>query len=141
VEAALAIGIILGMRSLGWPESWQAAGAAMSLMLALGMSSVLKARLLGRLLEAPVQGWRWPLVWAAAGAAIVGWLFTELPQDLQWVELAVGIPVILLTFGAIVWRQGFTHDDRVLFRMGKHEAPTMPTPLGVTEPGAEPPAS
>jgi O-antigen/teichoic acid export membrane protein len=140
VEGALAVAIILGMRALGWPEGWQAAGAAMALMLALGMSSVLKARLLCRLLDAPVQGWRWPLVWAAAGAAIVGWLFTELPQDLQWVELALGIPAILLTFGAIVWRKGFTHDDRVLFRMKKGEEPSLPTPLGVTEPGAKPPA-
>ena len=61
-------------------------------MLALGLASILKARLLCRLLDAPVQGWRWPLVWAAAAAVIVGQLFTMLPQSLEWVELAFGIP-------------------------------------------------
>ena len=33
-----------------------------------------------RLLGAPVQGWRWPLVWAAAAAILVGYGFTALPQ-------------------------------------------------------------
>jgi len=92
--------------------------------------------LLCRLLDAPVQGWRWPLVWAGAGAVVVGQFFTMLPQSLEWVELAFGIPAILGTFGIIVWWKGFTHDDRVLFRMKKDEAvePSLPPPRG-----AEPP--
>ena len=140
VQAALTVGFILGMRAMGWPEGWQAAGAATALALALGMSSILKARLLRRLLEAPVQGWRWSLVWAAAAAVVVGYLFTALPQSLQWVELAFGIPFILATFGTVVWWKGFTHDDRVLFRMKKGEAPEFPPPPGTTPPGAAPPA-
>ncbi|PSJ42246.1 lipopolysaccharide biosynthesis protein [Allosphingosinicella deserti] len=138
-QAVLTIAVITAMRSLGWPQTWQAAGAALSLCLALGLSSILKSRLLGRLLEAPVQGWRWPLIWAAAGAIVVGAFFTWLPPSLEWVELALGVPAILVTFGAIVWKRGFTHEDRVLFRMKKGEEPELPTPLGVTPPGAEPP--
>ena len=99
-----------------------------ALALALGLASILKARLLCRLLDAPVQGWRWPLVWAAAAAVAVGHLFTALPQSLEWVELSLGIPAILATCGAVVWWKGFTHDDRVLFRMKKGEKPELPPP-------------
>jgi O-antigen/teichoic acid export membrane protein len=140
-QAVLTVAVILAMRAAHWPQAFQAAGAAMALMLALGLASILKARLLCRLLEAPVQGWRWPLVWAAAGAGIVGWLFTLLPPSLEWLELAAGIPTILLTFGAIVWKKGFTREDRLLFRMKKAEAPELPPPPGVTPPGAQPPVS
>jgi O-antigen/teichoic acid export membrane protein len=141
VQAMVTVAMILAMRSLGWPESWQSAAAALGLAVALGLSSILKARLLSRLLDAPVQGWRWPLIWAAAAAVVVGVAFTWLPPHLQWVELALGIPAVLLTFGFVVWKRGFTHDDRVLFRMKKGEKPELPTPLGVTPPGAEPPVS
>jgi MFS family permease len=127
------------MRSLGWPESWQSAAAALGLALALGLGSILKARLLCRLLDAPVQGWRWPLLWAAAAAIAVGAGFTWLPPRLEWLQLALGIPAILLAFGFVVWKRGFTHDDRVLFRMKKGEKPEYPTSLGVTPPDAEPP--
>jgi hypothetical protein len=79
------------------------------------------------------------LIWAAAGASIVGWAFTALPHRLEWVELAFGVPAILAAFGAIVWVKGFTAEDRALFRMGKAEEPELPPPPGVTPPGAEPP--
>jgi O-antigen/teichoic acid export membrane protein len=139
VQALLTVGIILGMQTLGWPQSWQAAGAGLSLMVALGLASILKARLLGRLLEAPVQGWRWPLVWAGAGAVVVGWLFTMLPQRFEWLELIGGVPAILVTFFLIVWKRAFTEEDRVLFKMKKSEAPELPPPPGATPPGAPPP--
>jgi len=147
VQALLTVALLATMDAVGWPASpgerqaYQAAAAALSLMLALGLSSILKARLLCRLLDAPVQGWRWPLVWAAGGAVIVGWLFTALPQSLEWVELAFGIPAILFTFGAIVWKRGFTHEDRVLFKLKKSETPDLPPPPGTTPPGAAPPAA
>jgi O-antigen/teichoic acid export membrane protein len=139
VQAALTVSLLVTMRTLGWPEGWQAAGAALALALALGLGSILKARLLCRLLDAPVQGWRWPLVWAAAAAVVVGVGFTWLPAPFQWLQLALGIPAILLSFGFVVWKRGFTHDDRVLFRMGKGEKAELPTPLGVTPPEADPP--
>jgi O-antigen/teichoic acid export membrane protein len=125
VQAVLTVAFILAMRALDWPQAYQAAGAAVALCLALGLASVLKARLLARLLGAPVQGWRWPLVWAAAGAVAAGFLATQLPE---WLELALGVPLILAAFGTIVWYRGFTHEDRVLFRMKKDEGPTLPPP-------------
>jgi hypothetical protein len=136
VQASLSIALIVAMREAGWPPAYQAAGPAVALAVALAMASILKARLLCRILEAPVQGWRWPLIWAATGASLVGFAFTMLPKRFEWMELAFGIPCILLTFGAIVWTKGFTHDDRALFRLKKSdlESPSLPPPQG-----AEPP--
>jgi O-antigen/teichoic acid export membrane protein len=145
VQAALTVAFILAVEQLPLRpenvEAYQSASAAAALMLALGLASVLKARLLCRLLDAPVQGWRWPLVWAGAAAVVVGQAFTMLPQSLEWVELSIGIPAIMATFGIVVWLKGFTHDDRVLFRLKKGEAPELPPPPGTTAPGADPPAA
>jgi hypothetical protein len=74
----------------------------------------MKARLLSRLLGAPVSGWRWALVWASLIAGLVGYLATRVPE---WSEILIGIPLILLSYGLVIWRRGFTHDDRALFRM------------------------
>lgn len=128
IQVALSIALILAMQALNWPTTFQAAGPAIALSLALGLASVLKARLLGRLLGAPVSGWRWPLVWAAAGATVVGSLFTFLPHSYEWAELVFGIPFILGVFGIILWTRGFTHEDRVLFRMKAGEEPSLPIP-------------
>src|SRR3546814_585192 len=128
IQIALSIALILAMRTLNWPTTFQAAGPAIALSLALGLASVLKARLLGRLLGAPVSGWRWPLVWAAAGATVVGSAFTFLPRSYEWAELIFGIPFILGVFGIILWTRGFTHEDRVLFRMKAGEEPSLPIP-------------
>ncbi|PTQ10761.1 polysaccharide biosynthesis protein [Sphingomonas oleivorans] len=95
-------------------DLFAAAGPAIAMMLALGLASILKARLLARLLGAPVQGWRWALVHAAIVGAAVGAAATQLPE---WAELIFGIPLILLSYGAVIWYRGFTHEDRVLFRM------------------------
>ena len=133
-QAALTVGIILALDAAEWPadperrQAFQAAGAAIGLMLALGLASVLKAGLLGRILDAPVQGWRWSLIWAAAAAVLVGFGFTALPQTFEWAELVLGIPIILLTFGLVVWKKGFTSEDRALFRRHSDEAPTLPPP-------------
>ena len=134
VQALVTVAIIVGLDIAQWPrdpqvrQAYQSAGAAIALMLALGLASVLKARLLRGLLEAPVQGWRWPLVWGAAVAVVVGYGFTALPPSFEWTELVLGIPAILLAFGFVVWKRGFTHEDRVLFRRHKPEEPTLPPP-------------
>ncbi len=114
IQIALSFAIVLAMRQLQLPVLVQAAGPAIALAMALGIASILKSRLLSQLLEAPVSGWRWPLVWAALAAAVVGYWVTKLPE---WLELSAGIPVILLVFGSVIWKFGFTHADRALFRM------------------------
>jgi O-antigen/teichoic acid export membrane protein len=132
VQAVLTVAIIMGLDLLHWPadenrrQLFQAAGAAVALILALGLASVLKANLLGRLLGAPVQGWRWSLIWAASAAILVGYGLTRLPPDFEWAEIVFGIPIILFTFGLIVWLRGFTPEDRALFRKHGQEAPTLP---------------
>ena len=152
VQAALSVALIFILREVRapdlvvrvfelptdrLPEKFVAAAPAIALLLALGMASILKARLLCRILDAPVQGWRMPLIWAAAAAASVGYLVTWLPPRLEFVELTIGIPLILAVFGIILWRFGFTHEDRVLFRMKKGEAvePSLPPPPGALPPG------
>lgn len=114
IQIAFSFLFVLILRDeLRLPVMWQAVGPAAALAVALGIASLMKAQLLARLLAAPVSGWRWSLIWAAAAATAAGYLFTRLPE---WIELAVGIPVILLVFGAVVWRFGFTSEDRTLFR-------------------------
>ena len=113
-QGALTVGGILLVEELGMGELYRAAVAAGALMLSLALSSLLKARMLSRFLGEPINNWRWPLVWAAAPAVIVGWLATRyLPE---WAELSLGIPAILLTYGWVIWHKGFGPEDRVLFR-------------------------
>jgi len=128
LEAGLAAGLILLMRSWQWPLMWQATGPALALMLSLGFAAIVKARLLSHLLGHPVSGWRWPLVWAAAAGTVVGWLFTRLPPSLEWLELVGGIPAILAAFGAILWVKGFGPEDRELFRMKKEDIEELSLP-------------
>lgn len=118
VQAGLTVAIILIMRSYDLPILYQATGPAIALMLALGMASVMKARLLSRLLEAPVSPWRWALVWAAATATVIGYVATFTPE---WVELVIGVPAVLGIYGLVIWYRGFGPEDRLLFKMGKKE--------------------
>ncbi len=125
LEAGLAVGLILLMRSWGWPLIWQATGPALALMLALGFAAIVKSRLLSHILGAPVSGWRWPLIWAAAAALIVGEMVILLPE---WAELVFGIPAILTAFGAVLWFKGFGPEDRELFRMKKEDIEELSLP-------------
>lgn len=123
LQAALTVGLILLVRDLGLGEAYKAAAAALGLLLALGAASLAKALLLGRLLGHPVNNWRWPLVWATAPAVVVGFLATLMPE---WVELLVGVPLILLTYGWVIWNRGFGPEDRVLFRRNIGGQPAEP---------------
>ncbi|HET6943098.1 MAG TPA: oligosaccharide flippase family protein [Sphingomicrobium sp.] len=118
LEAGLAIALILAMRAFQLPVMFQATGPAIALLLALGFAAVAKSRLLYGILGARVNGWRWPLIWAAAAGTVVGWLATFLPE---WAELLFGIPGILVAFGAVLWTKGFKSEDRELFRMKKED--------------------
>ena len=106
---------VLGRIELADParlDLYRAAAAAASLMLALGVASLVKALLLRSILKEPVSNWRWPLVWAAAAAVLVGQVAILLPE---WLELALGIPAIMAAYGWVIWTRGFGPEDRILF--------------------------
>jgi O-antigen/teichoic acid export membrane protein len=113
MQAGLSVAFVLGFRAYGFDELYQAAGVAAGLACALGISSFIKARLAQKLLGAPVSIWR-PALPVAAGLAVVVGEIVILGPD--WFELAIGIPAILATYAAVIWRWGFTEADRVLFR-------------------------
>jgi O-antigen/teichoic acid export membrane protein len=118
VQALVSVGLILLARSLDLPPISYAMAVAAGLMLALGFASVVKARLLARLLGAPVNNLRWALVWATAGATVLGWGATQLPE---WAELLIGVPLILAIYGWLIWTRGFGPEDRALFRKQPHD--------------------
>jgi O-antigen/teichoic acid export membrane protein len=126
-QAALTAGALTALEWVDLPDEerqiYQTAAAAACLALALGLASLLKARLLERLLGAPVVGWRWSLIWATAAAAIVGFFVSYLPS---WLQLSAGVFLILGAFGLVVWKRGFTSEDRILFRLRRDETPTLP---------------
>ena len=132
-QAIFTVAIILAVNYLpireDRVEAYQAAGAAIGLTLAVGLASILKANLLCRLLDAPVQGWRWSLLLAAGAGAAVGLAAVMMPE---WLELSLGIPAILLAFGYVLWTRGFGPEDRELFRMRKKQIEAM----GLAEPEA-----
>lgn len=114
LQAALTWGGITLMAEYGFNQKFQAAAAAMALAGSLGIASLLKARLLGRILGHSINNWRWPLVWAAAPAVGVGWITQQIQP--WWLSLLLGIPLILLSYGYVIWHKGFGPEDRVLFR-------------------------
>jgi O-antigen/teichoic acid export membrane protein len=95
---------------------YQAAAVACGLMISLGLGSIIKARLLSRLLGHPISIWRGALVWAVIAASMLGIVIVSLPPRFEWVELAIGVPALLGLYGWVIWKWGFGPDDRVLFR-------------------------
>lgn len=114
LQAALTFGGIRLVADMGLSDRFQAAAAAASLAASLGVASLIKARLLGRILGASVNNWRWSLGWAASAAVIVGWTTQQIHP--WWLSLLVGIPSILMAYGYVIWHKGFGPEDRVLFR-------------------------
>jgi O-antigen/teichoic acid export membrane protein len=117
LEAGLAAALILLMKQEGLPQAFQATGPALALCVALAFASITKSRLLRRQLGERVSGWRWDLAWATTAGVVVGAIVRlALPQTWQ---LVIGVPAILVAFGAILWTKGFGPEDRELFRMRK----------------------
>jgi O-antigen/teichoic acid export membrane protein len=117
LEAGLAAALILLMKQEGLPQAFQATGPAIALCVALAFASITKSRLLRRQLGERVSGWRWDLAWATTAGVVVGAIVRlALPQTWQ---LVIGVPAILVAFGAILWTKGFGPEDRELFRMRK----------------------
>ncbi|VVS96056.1 Polysaccharide biosynthesis protein [Sphingomonas sp. EC-HK361] len=133
VQVALSFALIFGMRRAGWPPNYQAAGPALALMISLALTSVVKARLLGRILRAPVSPLRWPIVWAALAAIVVGTAFTLLPKRYEWAELLIGEPAIAATYLFVLWKWAFSPADRALFgTVPNAEQATLPNEGGLT---------
>lgn len=133
LQIALSFGLILLARAIGWPANWQAAQVAVALMATLALTSVIKARVLGRQLGAPVSPWRWPLGWAALAAIGAGSLFTALPHEYEWAELVFGLPAIAGAYLVVLWKRAFTPADRALFGSMPHaEEATLPYAGGLT---------
>jgi O-antigen/teichoic acid export membrane protein len=133
LQVILSVALILIMRELDLPAMWQATGPAVALLLALGFAAVAKSLLLRRILGAPVSGWRWPLIWAAVVATVIGQLAILVPE---WAELLFGIPAILLSFGYVLWTRGFGPEDRELFKMSKSDIEEMSLPAPAQSPSA-----
>ena len=114
LQGGLTVGLILVFRNAGYPETFQAAGAAIALAVALAFASVVKSRMLTRRLGDRVSAFRWPLVWAAGPAVLIGAAATALPE---WLELVIGMPAILFVYGWVIWKRGFGPEDRALFRL------------------------
>jgi O-antigen/teichoic acid export membrane protein len=126
-QVGLSFALIFAMRALGLPLAFQAAGPAVGLMVSLGLTSVLKARLLRHILAAPVSPLRWPLLWATLVAIVVGAAFTSLPHEYEWAEIVIGIPAIAASYLFVLWKWAFGPADRALFsRMPRAEEATLP---------------
>lgn len=127
VQALVSVGLIMLIPHLpvkpGYVGLYQAAAVACGLMLSLGIGSLIKVRFLSRLLGHSIGIWRGALVLAVVAAAVLGMAIVALPAQLEWVELAVGVPAILGLYGWIIWRWGFGPEDRVLFRKSEPAAP------------------
>jgi peptidoglycan biosynthesis protein MviN/MurJ (putative lipid II flippase) len=119
LEAGLAAALILVMNAQGLPGSFQATGPAIALCVALTFASITKSRLLRQELGAPVSGWRWDLLWATATGIIVGVAVRYFLTG--FLQLIIGVPAIMLAFGAVLWTKGFGPEDRELFKLRKSE--------------------
>jgi len=126
-QVVLSLVLIFVIRAYGWPNTYQAAGPALALLLSVTLTSIIKSTYLSRLLSARVSGFRLPLVWAALAATIVGTAFTALPKHYEWVELVIGIPAIAATYFYILSKWAFGPEDRALFgKIPSVEEATLP---------------
>ncbi|WP_372732732.1 lipopolysaccharide biosynthesis protein [Novosphingobium sp.] len=112
-QAVLTIGLIILARNAGLGPMYVAAAAALALALSLGLASMVKSRMLARILGQSISNWRWGLAWAVIPAAVLGVGVTWLPE---WAEMALGIPAILGIYCYMLWVRSFGPEDRVLFR-------------------------
>lgn len=126
LQGMLSLIFVLAARNLAMPEMWIAACPALALAIALAAGSWIKSRALSNIVKAPVTAWRPSLFLAGGLAGAAGAAFTALPKSMEWAELTIGIPVILLSYSFIIWRFGFGPADRELFRRGAN-MPAVPS--------------
>ena len=115
-QAALSFALVFAMRDLGWDVNYQAAGPAVALAVTLALGSTIKCWMLARMTKASVFSLRPGFVAAIVVAGAVGWAFTSLPHELEWVELSVGVPAIFVAYFAVIGKWAFGPEDRKLFK-------------------------
>ena len=114
LQGVLTIGGIMLVEHWQLGELYRDAAAAIALMVTLMIASLVKASMLARLLDQPINNWRLPLIGAALAASAVGaGVVMVLPP---WAQILPGIPLILGVYCWLIWHKGFGPDDRVLFR-------------------------
>ncbi|MBU6268097.1 MAG: oligosaccharide flippase family protein [Sphingomonadales bacterium] len=95
-------------------ELYRDAAAAAALLVTLSVASLVKSRMLSRLLDQSINNWRWSLIAAGVVAGAVGGGIVAFAP--RWAHFFPGIPLILGVWCWIIWHWGFGPDDRVLFR-------------------------
>lgn len=125
-QIGLSFALIFAMRGIGWPVNYQAAGPAIALFTSVGLTSIIKSSFLSHLLKARVAGWRWPMLWGALAAILVGGAFTMLPKRFEWAEVVIGIPAIAGTYLFVLFRWALTPADRALFKSMPKEGAAVP---------------
>jgi len=118
LQAVLTVALMVAVRRNEVPDLWIAACPALGLAVALGFGSLIKARALSHILAIPVRAWRPSLIPAAIIAGAVGAAFVALPHRFEWVELAVGVPAVMIVYALVIWHIGFGPADRALFAKG-----------------------
>ncbi|WP_294328455.1 oligosaccharide flippase family protein [uncultured Sphingomonas sp.] len=114
-QVVLSFALVFLMRSFGLPQNYAAVGPAMALCISVALGSVIKSGLLSKLLGHSVRDFRPALLWAVLAAALIGSAIMQLPKRFEWAEMLFGIPIILATYFAILWRWAFRPEDKALF--------------------------
>jgi O-antigen/teichoic acid export membrane protein len=114
LQGVLTVGGILMVRALGLGQVYSAAAAAAALALSLAMASLLKARLLSRILAEPINNWRWSLLWGVVPATLVGGSAVALLPE--WLGILVGLFGTVVVYVWAIWFKGFGPEDRILLR-------------------------
>ncbi len=114
-QVLLSFALVMLMRRMGLPQNYAAVGPAMALSITVALGSVIKSGLLSKLLGHSVRDFRPALVWAVLAASLIGSAIMQLPKRFEWAEMLFGIPIILATYFAILWRWAFRPEDKALF--------------------------
>ncbi len=114
VQALATVLLIKLAQSMDLGDMGSAAAAGAGLMVALGLSSLVKSQVLARFLKQSINNWRWALLWAAIPAIAVG--ATGMHFLPEWAALLIAMPASLAVYGWVIWHMGFGPEDRMLFR-------------------------
>jgi O-antigen/teichoic acid export membrane protein len=112
-QIALSFVLVAVARNMGLPPAYQAVGPALALAITLFFGSVIKAWLLSRILGSPVSGLRLGLFAAIIAGVGMGVAISAMPE---WLQLTLGIPMILAAYFIVLLKLAFGPEDKALFR-------------------------